>query len=60
VAVARLASERAQGAGVQTGLFAALGADHIFRSVEEAIDVLVVLNALRTAAPREPLTDFDR
>lgn len=27
---------------------------------QEAIDVLVVLNALRTAAPREPLTDFDR
>jgi sulfate permease, SulP family len=40
VAVARLASERAQGAGVQTGLFAALGADHIFRSVEDAIDAL--------------------
>jgi sulfate permease, SulP family len=40
VAVARLASERAQSAGVQTGLFAALGADHIFRSVEDAIDVL--------------------
>jgi len=40
VAVARLASERARSAGVRTGLFAALGDDHVFRSVEHAIDAL--------------------
>lgn len=38
VAVARLESDRAQHAAAQTGLIAALGADHVFRSVEEAID----------------------
>ena len=40
VAVARLASERAQSAAVQTGLYTALGSDHMFRSVEDAIQVL--------------------
>jgi MFS superfamily sulfate permease-like transporter len=40
VAIARLASERAQSAGIQTGLFAALGTDHIFRSVQDAIEAL--------------------
>lgn len=37
VAMARLESERAQAAAIQTGLFDALGADHVFRSVDEAI-----------------------
>jgi sulfate permease, SulP family len=37
VAVARLESDRAQHAAAQTGLIAALGADHLFRSVEDAI-----------------------
>jgi sulfate permease, SulP family len=37
VAIARLSSERVQQAAKQTGLIDALGADHIFRSVEEAI-----------------------
>lgn len=37
VAFARLESERAMQAAARTGLIAALGADHVFRSVEEAI-----------------------
>jgi MFS superfamily sulfate permease-like transporter len=37
IAIARLSSDRAQQAAKQTGLIDALGADHIFRSVEEAI-----------------------
>jgi MFS superfamily sulfate permease-like transporter len=37
VALARLESERAARAAVRTGLIDALGADHVFRSVEEAI-----------------------
>jgi len=37
VAVARLESERAQHAAARSGLTAALGADHLFRSVEDAI-----------------------
>lgn len=37
VAVARLESERGRQAAVRTGLIDALGADHVFRSVEEAI-----------------------
>jgi sulfate permease, SulP family len=37
VAVARMSSERAEQAAQRTGLIAALGADHVFRSVEEAI-----------------------
>ncbi len=37
VAVARLESERARDAAARTGLIATLGADHVFRSVEEAI-----------------------
>jgi sulfate permease, SulP family len=40
VALARLASERAQNAAVRTGLYAVLGGDHVFRSVEDAIRVL--------------------
>jgi MFS superfamily sulfate permease-like transporter len=37
LAIARMSSERAQQAAEQTGLIEALGADHVFRSVEEAI-----------------------
>ena len=37
VALARLESARAQRAAERTGLIAVLGADHVFRSVEEAI-----------------------
>lgn len=37
VAVARLESERAQHAAARSGLTAVLGADHLFRSVEDAI-----------------------
>ena len=37
VAVARLESERADEAAARTGLIDTLGADHVFRSVEEAI-----------------------
>jgi sulfate permease, SulP family len=37
VAIARLESERAQHTAAQTGLIAALGADHVFRSVDDAI-----------------------
>jgi sulfate permease, SulP family len=37
VALARLESERAQRAAERTGLITTLGADHVFRSVEEAI-----------------------
>jgi SulP family sulfate permease len=37
LAIARMSSERAQQAAKQTGLIDALGADHVFRSVEEAI-----------------------
>lgn len=37
VALARLESERAQRAAARTGLIAALGADQVFRSVEDAI-----------------------
>jgi MFS superfamily sulfate permease-like transporter len=48
VAVARLASERAQGAAVQTGLFAVLGNDHVFRSVEDAIQALRALRSPTT------------
>ena len=32
-----MSSERAQHAAKETGLIDALGADHVFRSVEEAI-----------------------
>jgi len=45
VAVARLASERAQNAAVQTGLYTVLGGDHLFRSVEDAIQVLAALSS---------------
>lgn len=37
VAIARMSSERAQEAARKTGLLDALGEDHLFRSVEEAI-----------------------
>ena len=37
VAVARLEAERAQQAAARTGLIDALGADHVFLSVDEAI-----------------------
>lgn len=37
VAIARLESERATQAATRTGLIEALGADHVFRSVDEAI-----------------------
>jgi sulfate permease, SulP family len=37
VAIARLESGRAQHTAARTGLIAALGADHIFRSVDDAI-----------------------
>jgi MFS superfamily sulfate permease-like transporter len=37
VAMARLESERAHQAAVRTGVIAALGADHVFRSVEDAV-----------------------
>lgn len=37
VALARLESERATEAAARTGLIDALGADHLFRSVEEAV-----------------------
>ena len=37
VALARMSSERALAAARRTGLIAALGEDHIFRSVEEAV-----------------------
>ena len=37
VALARLESQQAQTSAARTGLIAALGADHVFRSVEDAI-----------------------
>jgi len=37
LAIARMSSERARDAARRTGLIAALGQDHLFRSVEEAI-----------------------
>jgi MFS superfamily sulfate permease-like transporter len=40
VAVARLESVRAQESFARLGLFALIGRDHVFRSVQEAIDVL--------------------
>jgi MFS superfamily sulfate permease-like transporter len=40
VAVARLESVRAQQSFARLGLFAAIGRDHVFRSVQEAIDAL--------------------
>ena len=40
VAVARLESVRAQKSLAQVGLFALIGRDHVFRSVQEAIDAL--------------------
>ena len=41
VAVARLESVRAQESFSRLGLFALIGRDHVFRSVQEAIDALV-------------------
>jgi sulfate permease, SulP family len=40
VAIARLEAERAEAAASQTGLFEAVGPDHRFRSVEEAVRAL--------------------
>ena len=40
VAIARLADERAQRSAVRTGFVAAVGADHVFQSVQEAISAL--------------------
>lgn len=40
VAIARLESERARTAALHTGIVGALGADHVFRSVEEAVRAL--------------------
>jgi MFS superfamily sulfate permease-like transporter len=40
VAVARLESVRAQESFARLGLFALIGRDHVFRSVQEAIDAL--------------------
>ena len=40
VAMARLESERARIAARRTGIVAAVGADHVFRSVEEAVRAL--------------------
>jgi SulP family sulfate permease len=40
VAIARLESVRAQESFARLGLFALIGRDHVFRSVQEAIDVL--------------------
>ena len=40
VAVARLESVRAQKSFARLGLFALIGRDHVFRSVQEAIDAL--------------------
>jgi sulfate permease, SulP family len=37
VAIARLESERARHAATRTGLMATLGADHVFRSVDDAM-----------------------
>jgi hypothetical protein len=37
LAIARMSSERARKAARRTGLIDALGEDHLFRSVEEAI-----------------------
>ncbi|HET8997145.1 MAG TPA: SulP family inorganic anion transporter [Acetobacteraceae bacterium] len=41
VAIARLESMRAMQAAERTGLLAVLGPDHVFRSVEEAINAIV-------------------
>ena len=40
VAVARLESLRAQHSFERLGLFALIGRDHVFRSVQEALDAL--------------------
>jgi SulP family sulfate permease len=40
VAIARLSDERAQAAATRTGLVAALGRDHVFKSVQEAVAAL--------------------
>ena len=40
VAVARLESVRAQQSFARLGLFALIGRDHVFRSVQEAVDAL--------------------
>jgi sulfate permease, SulP family len=41
VAIARLSDPRAQAAAERTGLIAAVGADHVFKSVHEAVERLV-------------------
>jgi len=55
VALARLESQRAQRGAARTGLIAVLGAEHVFRSVEEAI------RAMRTGGPvpGQPSTNPD-
>ena len=40
IAVARLESVRAQQSFARLGLFSLIGHDHVFRSVQEAIDAL--------------------
>ena len=40
IAVARLESVRAQQSFARLGLFALIGRDHVFRSVQEAVDAL--------------------
>jgi sulfate permease, SulP family len=46
VAVARLESVRAQESFARLGLFALIGRDHVFHSVQEAIDALAGLRAI--------------
>ena len=53
VAIARLESVRAQESFARLGLFALIGRDHVFRSVQEAIDALAG-PAPRLMRPREP------
>jgi len=40
VAIARLANERAQAAAERSGIIAAVGKDHVFKSVHEAVTAL--------------------
>jgi sulfate permease, SulP family len=54
IALARLESERARQAATRTGLLAALGADHVFRSVEEAIRGCKPAPATNAAAAPNP------
>ena len=57
VAVARLESVRAQQSFARLGLFALIGRDHVFRSVQEAIDALAPARGLMLSRERDFAAD---